>query len=76
MKKKLQLRKETIANLENYEMKAVNGGIKRTFLCLETTQCKTADCGCSKSICPTVITHSCVESMYPLCGSAYNCEIR
>ncbi|MFA8300508.1 MAG: class I lanthipeptide [Hyphomicrobiales bacterium] len=63
MKKKLNLKKETIANLENFEMKAINGAEKETFICLKTIICKTADCGCSKDMCPTVITHSCVESI-------------
>ncbi|MFA8300509.1 MAG: class I lanthipeptide [Hyphomicrobiales bacterium] len=67
MKSKLKLKKEVIANLENFEMKALNGGFLKTVDCLKTTACRTADCGCSKSICPDVITYSCVESMYPEC---------
>ncbi|MFA8300511.1 MAG: class I lanthipeptide [Hyphomicrobiales bacterium] len=70
MKKKLQLRKETIANLENHEMKAVNGGIdtllcnEKTIRCVETLICKTDNCGCTKSICITLETHSCPESVF------------
>ncbi|MFA8300512.1 MAG: class I lanthipeptide [Hyphomicrobiales bacterium] len=66
MKKKLQLRKETIANLENHEMKALNGGKKETYICLGTSDCNTTDCGCSEGdpcIALTFITYSCPESV-------------
>ncbi|MFA8300513.1 MAG: class I lanthipeptide [Hyphomicrobiales bacterium] len=72
MKKKLNFKKETISNLENHQMKYVNGGetgiecyFTHDINCPFSKACMTEDCGCTLGepcIVGTAISYSCITA--------------